>query len=58
MFDPYISNHVENIHLKDIFVNGEKLMDASDMVRIVEFDDINADGNSTGRGTVGNVSLE
>ena len=58
VFDPYISNHVENICLKDIYVNGEKLTDAGDVVRVVSFDDVNGDGNSTGAGSVGNISVE
>lgn len=58
IFDPYISNHVESIRLKDVYVNGEKLTDAKDAVRIVSFDDVNSDGNSTGAGTVGHIEVK
>ena len=58
IFDPYISNHVEYIQLKNVYVNGEKLTEAGDMVRVVSFDDVNGDGNSTGAGTVGNIVVE
>ena len=57
IFDPYITNHVEKIYLKDIYVNGEKISDADGIVRTVRFDDVNGDGHSTGAGTVGEIVL-
>ena len=58
IFDPYISNHVENIYLKDVYVNGEKLTETGDMVRCVRFEDVNGDGHSTGAGTIGSIAIE
>lgn len=57
IFDPYITNHVEKIYLKDIYVNGEKISDADGIVHTVIFDDVNGDGHSTGAGTVGEIVL-
>ena len=53
VFDPYISSRVETIEMENITVNGEKTEDVSALVKAVAFDDINADGFSTGHGEIG-----
>lgn len=58
IFDPYISSHVENLQLKDIYVNGEKLSNAGSIVKTVCFEDINGDGHSTGKGTIGEIHID
>ncbi len=58
VFDPYVSCEVGVIGLKNIRVNGALSTDPASVVRTVAFDDINADGRSTGRGTVGKVETE
>ena len=58
VFDPYISNTVECIVLKDIFINGEKLTKWQDAIHITEFDNVDEDGCSTGKGTLKQVVME
>ena len=58
IFDPYISCCVETIEMKNITVNGEKTEDSSVLVKTVTFDDINADGFSTGRGEIGEIRYQ
>ena len=52
LFNPEINSMVENLYLKDVFVNGE---DASDYIRQIEFDDIYKDGTATGKGVIKNI---
>lgn len=54
VFDPYLTSHVGAVTLSDVRVCGEAVQDDS-LVYVTSFDDINSDGNSTGRGTVDNV---
>jgi len=58
IFDPYLSSHVGRIELSDIRINGERITDAKAFVREIAFDDINEDGHSSGRGTIGEVIVE
>lgn len=55
IFDPYVSNEVDCISLKNITVNGVPAENADALIRVTEFDDINGDGNSTGRGVLKKV---
>ena len=57
IFDPYISCRVETVEIKNVTVNGEKPSDVSALVKTVTFDDVNADGFSTGRGEIGEILL-
>lgn len=58
IFDPYISNHVGEIVLKDVFVNGKRMTDAADYVHVTRFDDVNGDGHSTARGSVERIMID
>ena len=57
IFDPYISCRVETVEIKNVTVNGEKTSDVSALVKTVTFDNVNADGFSTGRGEIGEILL-
>ncbi|MBE6930468.1 MAG: hypothetical protein E7463_09320 [Ruminococcaceae bacterium] len=56
-FDPYLSSTTEKLILKNVTVNGRNDFDIRDVVREVSFDDINADGHSTGAGKVRSVEV-
>jgi len=52
IFDPYVSCHVGRIVLENVRTQGAV---PKDLVHVSEFDDINNDDHSTGRGTVGEI---
>ena len=52
VFDPYLTSHVGTVALKNIRINGEPVHGDNSLIRTIAFDDINADGKSTGCGTV------
>jgi len=52
VFDPYLTSHVGTVELKNIRINGEPVCGDNSLIRTIAFEDINADGNSTGCGTV------
>lgn len=54
VFDPYISNHVDHMEFRNVTVN-EHGFSISD-IKINQFEDINHDGRSTGRGSIGRIS--
>ena len=54
LFNPEINSTVENLYLKDVFVNGE---DSKDYIRQIEFDDIYNDGTATGKGVIKNIKI-
>jgi hypothetical protein len=58
VFDPYISGVLDTLELESIFVNGERVTDASKIIKIIEFDDVNKDGFSSGKGTLNHVFLD
>lgn len=58
VFDPYISGYVDTLEMKDIFINGEHITDADKIVKIIEFNDVNGDGFSSGKGSVNNMFLD
>jgi hypothetical protein len=49
IFDPWVSCNVEKVVLENITVNGEA---PKELVHATEFNDINNDGNSTGKGVI------
>lgn len=57
VFDPYISNHVGHIDLRNITVNGCPMDRAEDYIRLTRFCDVNEDGRSTASGSVDRVTL-
>ena len=52
IFDPYVSCRVGTLAFKDVLVNGRQPLDMRAEVFCPVFDDVNGDGNSTGRGEV------
>ena len=58
VFDPYISGYVDTLEMKDIFINGEHISDVDKIVKIIEFNDVNGDGFSSGKGSVNNMFLD
>lgn len=57
IFDPYISCSVNTVELKNILVNGERSLDKEQLVRSVEFNDVNNDGFSTAKGTINEIKI-
>ena len=55
IFDPYISSFVGTLEFKNIRINGENPEQPLHFMREIAFDDINRDGNSTGKGEIGTV---
>ena len=58
VFDPYISSTVETLELESIFVNGERATDVDALVKVIEFNDVNHDGFSSGKGKVNRILLD
>ena len=58
VFDPYISCKAENISVEDVFVNDKKLMSSNGYFKEIEFEDVNKDGNSTGRGQFERITVK
>lgn len=58
VFDPYISATLDTLDMKNIFVNGEPEQDVDKLVKVIEFDDVNHDGFSSGKGRVNNVFID
>ena len=58
IFDPYLSGIAENIRLKNVTINGEQLKNPSEYVKEIIFDDVDGDGNSSGRGIVHDLIVE
>ena len=49
---------LDTLELEDIFVNGERVTDVNSILKIIEFNDINGDGHSTGKGNVEHMILD
>ena len=58
VFDPYISCKAENISVEDVFINDKKLMSSNGYFKEIEFEDVNKDGNSTGRGQFERITVK
>ena len=56
IFDPEISCTVKNIHLKDVFVNGET-ENLSEYIHEIDFADYYGDGKAVGKGIIENITL-
>ena len=52
IFDPYVSCTVDNIHLKNVTVNGEEVKDTAAFIKEVDL------GGNNGKGTVKNIIIE
>lgn len=55
VFDPYVNSSVENIFFKDIYINGAKVENVQDYINTVEFNNVNKDNNSSGKGNIKNI---
>lgn len=55
VFDPYFSSTVENVHLENITVNGEKPTDITPYIKEIEFCNLYSDIPSTAKGKIQNV---
>jgi len=58
VFDPYVSATVDMLDMRNIFINGKQTDDVEKIVKIIEFDDVNQDGFSSGRGKVNHVYID
>jgi hypothetical protein len=58
VFDPYVSATLDTLDLENIFVNGIRATDPNDLIHVVEFHDVNADGFSSGRGKINRLLLD
>jgi hypothetical protein len=58
VFDPYVSTTVDTLDMKNIFINEKKTNNVEKILKIIEFDDINQDGFSSGRGKVDHVYID
>ena len=58
VFDPYVSATLDTLELKNIFVNGQKVRNIDELIKVVEFNDINNDGNSSGKGELNHVIID
>ena len=58
VFDPYISSTVDTLELENIFINGEHTTDVDRLVKVIEFDDVNRDGFSSGKGKIGCIFMD
>lgn len=58
VFDPYVSAVLDTLELEDVFVNGQRATKIEDLIKIIEFDDVNGDGFSSGKGKVEHVILD
>lgn len=55
VFDPYLTTEVENLYLKDIYLNGEKTDEPEKLIREISFDKLYDSPYSTGSGKIKNI---
>ena len=58
VFDPYVSATVDILDMKHIFINGTQTDDVTKILKVIEFDDINQDGFSSGKGKVNHIYID
>lgn len=58
VFDPYVSTTVDTLDMRNIFINGKQTDDVERIVKVIEFDDVNQDGFSSGRGKVNHIYID
>lgn len=58
VFDPYLSCHADNVHIKNLRVNGSICENAVPLMHEICFDNVNEDGTSSGKGTFGSIFLD
>lgn len=57
VFDPYLSSTAKNVTIENVTVNGEKLTASDGFIKEIEFDNVNNDGASTGKGKFKGVKV-
>ena len=58
IFDPYVSSKLQKLYLSNIKVNGEVVIDFTDYVKEIKFDDLYGDGFSSGCGEIEEIILK
>lgn len=58
IFDPYVSCEVGELELSGITVNGVPMEKAEDLIKVIAFDDLYGDGNSSGRGKLHKITVK
>ncbi len=58
IFDPYISCRLAQLTLQGVTVNGRPLADPAAYIYATRFEDINADGASSGSGVINTVTVQ
>ena len=58
VFDPYVSSTVDTLDMKNIFINGKQIDDVEKIIKVIEFDDVNQDGFSSGKGKVNHIYID
>jgi hypothetical protein len=57
VFDPYASGSIDTLVLNGVSVNGETVNDPDTIIKTVCFNDVNRDGNSSGRGSIKSIII-
>lgn len=56
IFDPYLSSTVEELEIKNVFINGASDWENDFGIKEISFNDINSDGNSTAKGEIKKIT--
>lgn len=57
VFDPYISGTLDTLELENIYVDEKEETDVSKLIKIIQLDDVNKDGFSSGKGTLNHIII-
>jgi hypothetical protein len=58
IFDPYASSVTETLELENITINGRRVDRWDEIITTIEFDDVNKDGFSSGKGEINRIILD
>lgn len=58
IFDPYLSSTAKELNIKNLKVNGKSDWKKEDLIREIEFFDVNSDGKSTAKGKINKINVE
>lgn len=56
VFDPYLSSTIGCMELRNVTVNGAVPENPGGLIHTIAFDDVNGDGNSTGKGEIEHIN--